>query len=529
MIKTIITIDIGTTSIRGILFDPRGRALHIEQQHNPPEYHTDGRVEQDPKVWPRGLLSLLSGCASKAAETGAKVAGVVLTSQRSSVIPVDEGGTPFRPAIMWQDKRTADLCKSLQAEEPEVFRRTGLRISPVFSAPKMRWIRDNEPEVYRKAYKMAGIQDYLLFHATGLWRTDQSLAGRTNLLNLSSRTWDDELVRIFGLDRRILCDLIEPGAVAGGLNAKTASAAGLPSGLPVISAGGDQQCAALGLGMYSPETVVANTGTGSYLIAHAEKPVFDPEMRLSCNPSAVPGAYILEAAVLTSGSVYRWFSENFYPAGGPGGGSFETINADAEKSPPGSHGVILFPYFKGSGSPRWDPRAKGLFLNLSLSTRRADMARAVLEGIAAEIGENLDLLEKFCGPAGSVSVSGGMTSFDLYNHIQADIFNKKVVRHRFKEATALGAWMSAAKTLGFYSGYREAFEAAVSGRPPEIFSPDPPRVSLYADMMKRRDKLTRLFEAGGLFELLEPGKKIWYSSGMPDTPGTSSSIKRVGF
>jgi sugar (pentulose or hexulose) kinase len=273
------------------------------------------------------------------------------------------------------------------------------------------------------------------------------------------------------------------------------------SGLPVISAGGDQNCAALGQGVYSAGTVVTNTGTGSYLIAHADQPTFDPGMRLACNASALPEAFIVEATLVTSGSIYRWFSERFYPAAGPPDQAFQEINAEAVSAPAGANGVALLPYFKGAGTPWWNPKATGTFLNLTLSTTRADMARAVLEGIAAEMKESLELIEELVGPVGSISASGGLTALGLYNQIQADMLEKPVHIHRFTEATALGAWVNAVAALGIHPSRPAAFEAVVQDSPPAVFTPEPGAVRIYSDLRRRRNAAARLLETSGYYDL----------------------------
>lgn len=218
---------------------------------------------------------------------------------------------------MWQDTRTRALCAAMAGDESLVYSRAGLKITPVFSAIKMRWLREEAPEVYRRAAKLLGIQDYVLHILTGEFRTDRSLASRTNLLNLESLDWDDDLLRLFGVERSKLCDLIDPGLSAGSLDLYLASMAGLPAGIPVVSAGGDQQCGAVGLGAIGTERIVANTGTASYLLGHSPRPVLDTKMRTGCNVSAQPGLYLVEASVISTGSVYRWLSERSIP-GQPG-------------------------------------------------------------------------------------------------------------------------------------------------------------------------------------------------------------------
>jgi glycerol kinase len=496
--RGILVIDAGTTSIRTILFDEGGRAVSVAQRENPPIHYPDGRVEQSPETWSRLLAELLAESAVSARERGVEPVCLSLASQRSSVIPVDRDGLPLHPAIMWQDRRAADLCRELESYAPFVYRKTGLTISPVFSAIKMTWFRKNMPSLFERTHKMLGIHDYLLFMLTGEFRTDRSLASRTNLLNLESRDWDEELLKLFGVERRQLCDLIEPGSRAGSLLPSMAAATGLATGLPVISAGGDQQCAALGMGLLSAGQMIANTGTGSYLIGHADRPALDPEMRVSCNVSALPGAYIVEAGILASGAIYSWFDDRFFGAA-RGEGRFARINAEAAAAPAGANGALLMPHFKGAGAPHWNPKAKGLFYGLSLGTTRGEMARSILEGIAAELADNMELIEALTGAAVEVRVAGGLTNNPLYNGIQADMYGKRVLRSTDGEATARGAWIAASAVLGIHPSYRRAYEAVETI--PETTLPDEAHAAIYARLREKRRRLYAALDSGGVFDL----------------------------
>jgi len=484
--------------MRAILYDGDGRIVHVYQRDNAPEYFDDGRVEQAPQAWAGILADSLAACVVAAREGGVEIAGISVTAQRSSVIPVDADGVPLHPAIMWQDRRTAELARELQAHDALVYGKTGLKISPVFSALKMLWFRRERPELWRRTHKMIGIQDWVLYLLSGRYVTDHTFGSRTNLFDLRARQWDDALLDLFGVERRMLCDLVEPGAVVGGLTPAMAAATGLPAGLPVVSAGGDQQCAALGLGLFSPHRAVSNTGTGSYLIGHADHPVFDEAMRLACNASAVPGAYIVEAAVLTSGAIYRWCRDAFY-----GEASFDALNAEAAAAPAGANGLLLLPHFKGSGAPYWDPQARGAFYNLTLSTTRGEMARAILEGIAVEMKGGLALVERLCGRVDSVSVSGGLARSDLFNQIQSDVFDRPVERFANNEATSLGAWIAGAVAVGLESSYPAAFARAARPEASRQYHPETSQRALYERQCRRSEALYQALASPALRELFE--------------------------
>ena len=485
----IITIDIGTTSMRAILFDRKGRQIAMARRDNQPTYYPDGRVEQSADTWKSILEQVLSECAASASEACMAVEGISLTSQRSSVIPIDAAGQPLQSAIMWQDMRTEAMCRKLSAREADVYGICGMRITPVMSAIKMKWFKENSPDVFRRTWKMAGIHDFVLHLLTGRFLTDPSLASRTNLLNLARLDWDPDLMAFFGIPRSMLCDMVPTGCIAGDLLPALAARTGLGAGLPVITAGGDQQCAALGLGLTAPGRIIANTGTGSYLLAFSDHPVFDKEMRVFCNASALPGAYVVEASLPASGVVYRWFGDTFYPVPVGACGDFSAMNAEAEASPMGSKGLLFLPHFKGSVSPRFNPNAKGTFHNLDLGTTRGDMSRAILEGIVAEMADNLELLESLTGKVEWVNASGGLTKFNLFNRIQADMYGRKLRLAEHCEATARGAWISAAAALGICRSIGEAAAVAEEGSRIEEIQPDPAATEFYRGLRKTRQAL----------------------------------------
>lgn len=477
----LIALDVGTTSLRAVLYDVCGRALHVERRFCEPRYHEGGRVEEDPATWSAGVTDALAGCAAQAARTGVRLHCVSATAQRSSVIAVDAGGAPLHPALMWQDTRAASLASAMAAELPRVYRRTGLRISPVFSAVKMTWLRRHRPEVWGATARLLGVQDWVVHLLTGRYVTDHTFGSRTNLMDLAARDWDDELLELFEVPRHLLCELVAPGSVVGGIEPEFAARTGLASGLPVVSAGGDQQCAALGLGLFDAGCAVANTGTGSYLIGHSARPALDDAMRVSCNVSALPGAYIVEAAMLSTGAVRQWFDALADRDG------VDPPERDDEIAavPPGADGLVVLPHFEGSGSPHWDPRARGAIVGLGLDTTRAQLRRAILEAIATELAQGLEIVESLCGRAEQVHVSGGLTRSALFNRIQSDALERPVLRFEEGEATAHGAWIAGCVATGLADGHAQAFARIAQRAPPARYDPDPASASVYRGLRRR--------------------------------------------
>lgn len=488
---SILTIDVGTMSIRAIVYSTDGRILSETSYEYSATFRPPGLVEQNPADWRVGLLTVLSGAGAYVTEHKLDLAAIAVTSQRASVIPVDSTGYPLHPAVTWQDKRSAPQAEQLVNELSfeGLYLRTGLRANPYFSAPKMMWFAQEAPDIYRDAAKLIGVQDYVVFLLTGQFVTDWTQAARTMLLNIHNFRWEPEVLAASGIDEAKLADLVPPGtAVEGGLRRSIAKAVNLPEGLPVIIGGGDQQCAALALNVISAGHAEANTGTGSFAIAHTDRPVHHPEYRVLCSASAMPGKWITEAGIFNSGAIYRWFRELL---GGTSATSYEELNDAAAASPVGANGVVMLPHFEGSAAPNWNTYAKGVFFNLSIGTTRGDLCRSILEGIALELTANLRLMESMIGQIEMLSVAGGMARSDLFNQIQANAMDRTVVRYPNAEASSLGAVMSAMVTLGLADSYSAAFEAVVSGDP-VIYTPDAGAHAVYSEVDRRR---RRLYEA----------------------------------
>ena len=499
--KTILTLDLGTSSVRGTLYSIDGEELFSAAHSYAPEFLNDGRVRQAPSSWNDGVLEVLRRCGDASGETDASPQVIAVTSQRASVIPVDESGTALYDAIMWQDKTTHAECREIerQISNKEAYSITGLRIDPYFSAPKIMWLKGNEPDIFKRSKAFLGVQDYVVLMLTGKMVTDHSQACRTLLMDIRSREWSPRMLEICAVDESRLPALVAPGSIVAPLLPKIAEATHLPSHTRVLLAGGDQQVAAIGMGVITEGTAEANTGTGSFLIAPVAEPVLHPEEKTLCSAAAIPGQWVAEAGVLTTGILYSWFAAEFTSTFTSDSEDFAEINKLVKESPPGANGIIALPHFKGSAAPFWNPYAKGLFFNLTLANTRADMARALLESVVLDMGANLKLLQELLPrPIAEVVIAGGLTRFDLFNQLQADVFATQVRRPANSEASSTGALISALVTLGVHADYRTAFEA-VGGPAGTRLQPSREHASVYEKADILREKLYRALDEAGIY------------------------------
>ena len=479
----ILVLDVGTSSMRGTLWDMGPDILWKDQLTYSPDYPGDGLAEQDPADWLGAAEKLCAGAAGFAA-----VDAVALTSQRSSVIPADGNGQPLGPAIMWQDTRNRALCESLASSEERVRAVSGTGINTVFSGGKMTWLRRERPEVYNKAVHLFVIPEYLVFHMTGESVLDYTYGSRSMLMDLRRNAWSGELLELFGVEEKKLGRLIPPSSVAGRVTEAFSRRTGLPSGIPVVTCGGDQQCAALGQGVFRTGSASVNLGTGAYLISPAAAVPDTIPAGVLCNASAVPGTYILESSVLTCGGALNWFLREI-----AGNADVSLAGEALSVSPPGAGGVVALPYFQGRSAPDWNSEARASFCGMTLSTRREDLLRALLEGICTEVSRGLDAMS---ADIGRIHVSGGLSRTPEICRLLADVTGHEVLRSGEGDATTRGAWMSAAVCLGLAPDWDAAWEQIRDGES-DIFRPDTDNTALYAGLRIKMDALYNAEKTAG--------------------------------
>ena len=501
--NAILVIDTGSSSMRGILFSPEGKILHREQRKYFMRVEESGIAEQSPAQYAEALLEICTACGKQAASQNTRIRALSFTSQRSSILPLDRAGQPLCDIITWYDKRSVAICEEkIRIFGDEIYAIAGMKPTPVLSAPKMLWLRRTNPQLYDKAEKIVGIHDYLLYLCTGRLVTDATLASRTCLMDSRTLQWSDRLLEIFELDRSKLCTLLVPGSAIGCISAEFARQTGLSADTEVISAGGDQQCSVLGQGLLRPGMAGVTVGTGAYLAAICDQPYFDPKQRVNLNAAVTPGHWVLEASTLSSGAVYDWFNRLFYTESGQSY-PMELIDREVSGSPAGARGVLALPDLAGKGCPDWDDWAHGTFYNLDFSSTRGDIARALLEGIAAEIAECHAVLREIDSRIMNISVTGGLAKFGKFVQILADMIEFSIDRCTIEETTAIGAYLAASAALGWAESIEEACNKFLHDQPEPIrFDPNPANTAVYRRVNQARRLLSNALPNQQLTQLL---------------------------
>lgn len=470
----VLVVDIGTSSMRGILFAEDGKRLLNHQIFYCPGHISKDWIEQPAKDWENAIVNIVKYISGQAKKMQLTVDVISVTAQRSSVIPLDKYGKPLMPAIMWQDTRNSRLCKGLEKENKLVFNKSGAGVNTVFSGGKMAWVKAYHPDIYKNVYKFVNVPEYVIYLMTGEFRTDTTYGSRSNLMNLRKRSWDPELLKLYGLEEEKLCMLQEPGSICGKVTKEFSFRTGIVSGIPVISAGGDQQCAAVGQGAYQEGVLSVVTGTGAFLISTCGSVPDKLDNRLICNCSAIKGQYILEASVLTCCSAFDWYRRNFYD---DGRGGYEKINEELKELYDMEEECIILPYFQGR-STEWNPDAKAFFANVTLSTGRGNLLKALVEGIFMEIRNNIQVMRQYMDISAAY-ISGGLTNSHVMNQMQADIYRMTLHRMENSESTALGALIVTLVNLGVYHSPQQAFRIIRQWDSMESFDANPDKEQEY--------------------------------------------------
>jgi glycerol kinase len=423
-----------------------------------------------------------------------RVVGISVTNQRETIVPIGEDGAPLRRAIIWQDRRTVPQCEWIEKEfsQDAVYSITGLTVDPYFSAPKILWIKQNEEPVFKKAHKFLLVHDYLIFRLSDEFVTDFSNASRTMLFDVRGGMWSKRILDEFEIPEEKLPLTVESGSQIGELTSKAAKETGLKEGTPVVTGGGDQQCAALGVGVVREGMLKSTTGTGTFLLAHSKTVRLDPGLRVLCSRHVIPNSFVVEASMFTTGSALKWFRDNLGVeektiADDRGVDPYEVITEEADTIPAGAEGVIHIPHFVGAGAPNWNPHSRGIFAGLALGHTRAHIIRAILEGVSYEIRTNVEVMRELGLPSKEVRVTGGSARSETWMQIQANILRVPVIRTQMEEATAVGAAILACKGIGIFKSVANAAEEMVKTLPP--LSPTRETLEIYQKGYKKFNEL----------------------------------------
>ncbi len=483
MAQYILAHDVGTSGNKATLYRIDGKLAGSMVEEYPTYYPNSGWVEQNANDWWKAVCVSTKKLLEQTDIKPAEVACVSFSAQMMGCLLVDKAGTPLRNMLIWADTRSAIQEKHMleRVNMERCYQITGHRLSASYSAAKLLWIKDNQPELYQQAYKMLHAKDYLVFKLTGQFVTDFSDASGTNLLDIRRKEWSRELLEAFGVRPDLLPELHASTDVVGRVTNQAAKECGLLAGTPVVLGGGDGSCACVGADVVQPGKAYNVIGSSSWISMAAEQPYFDPEMRTFNWIHLDENLYTPCGTMQAAGYSYAWYRdtlgrEEIAAAKEQGTSAYELMNQEAAASAPGANGVLFLPYLLGERSPLWDHNAKGAFVGMGISTTKGDMTRSVLEGVGYNLKTILDILEN-CAKIEGITMIGGGTKGTLWLQILADIWQKPLyVPGYLEEATSMGAAICGGVGIGVYSDFGIAETFAKTER---VITPHPELAPIY--------------------------------------------------
>ncbi len=453
-------IDVSTTATKALLIGPDGEVVSVASSEYNYETPRPMWTEQHPHLWWQATVASIRRVLAESGVNPADVRGVGLTGQMHGLVLLDEKGQVLRPAILWNDQRTAAECDEIRARlgKDRLIQITGNDALTGFTAPKILWVRNNEPEIFARARHILLPKDYVRYRLTGEFAIDKADGAGTILFDLKTRDWSREVLETLEIPPEWLPPTFEGPQITGRVTPEAAEETGLKAGTPVMAGGGDQSAQAVGVGAVEPGVVALTLGTSGVVFASTQEPFIEPEGRLHAFCHAVPERWHLMGVMLSAGGSLRWYRDTIAP-----GMDFDTLLAPAAAVPPGSEGLLYLPYLTGERTPYPDPLARGAFVGLTVRHTQAHMTRAVLEGVAFGLRDSFELM-KAVGLAEitQVRASGGGARSPLWRQILADVLGVELVTVNTTEGAAYGAALLAATGAGVFPDVPAACTAVVT-------------------------------------------------------------------
>jgi len=481
----LLGIDVSTTGAKALLIDERGRVIAGVTTEYPLSTPRPLWSEQSPADWWQGVRSSIQGALAKSGLKGTEISGIGLTGQMHGLVMMDRAGQVLRPAILWNDQRTGPQCAEITEKAGGLSRLlelTGNAVLPGFTAPKIVWVRENEPSVYEKTAHILLPKDYARYCLTGEYATEVSDASGTSLLDVAHRRWSEPMLSALDIPRDWLPRCTESPEVSGTISVAAARETGLKPGTPVVGGGGDQAAQAVGSGIVKAGIISVTSGTSGVVFAHADKYAAESRGRLHSFCHAVPDKWHLMGVMLSAGGSFRWLRDSLgepeRTAAAKGGEDpYDLLTRAASRAPAGCAGLLFLPYLTGERTPYPDPQARGAFIGLTVLHQKDHIIRSVLEGVSFGLRDCLELIKDLGVPIEQVRASGGGARSALWRQIQADVFGNELVLVNVTEGAAYGAALLAGVGAGVFASVEEAVAQTV--KITERIPPIPANVDCY--------------------------------------------------
>ena len=458
-------IDIGTSGTKTLIMDETGKIL-AEASATYPSYHPKPLwSEQDPEDWWKATVKTVRSVVRKAKVKRDAVKAIGLSGQMHGSVFLDQNDRVVRKALLWNDQRTAAECDEIEKRAGGRKKLIQMVANPAltgFTAPKILWLRNNEPKKFDRVKKILLPKDDVRRRMTGEYATDVSDASGMLLLDVRKRTWSTKLLEKLELDRDLFADCFESEEVTGNLTAAAAKELGLTESCVVVGGAGDCAANAVGTGVVKSGVLSTSIGTSGIMFVHSDKVEIDPDGRLHTFCHAVNGKWHMMGVSLTGGGALDWFAKNLCAeVGSKSKNVFDVLNEESAVVPPGCEGLFFLPYLAGERTPHADPYARGSFVGLTLKHQRGHLARAIMEGVTYAMRDSLEIIKGMGVPVRQIRVSGGGSQSELWRQLQADVFGQAAVTINAEQGPAYGVALLAAVGAGAFKDISEACDATI--------------------------------------------------------------------
>ncbi|MFW5986342.1 MAG: xylulokinase, partial [Halanaerobiales bacterium] len=474
----LLGLDIGTSGVKAILISVEGEIITTNTRSYPLSTPEAGWAEQNPEDWWQATRDVIKDALKASNIDEADLKGISLSGQMHSSVFLDKNMKVIRPAILWSDTRTSKQCQEILDKTGGLKNLINYVSNPAlegFTAPKILWLRDNEPENFDRVEQIFLPKDYIRYQLTGEINTEVSDAAGTLLLDVEAKDWSQGILDDLDLDRGMLPPVLNSIDVAGKITREVAEATGLKTGTPVVAGGADNACGAVGSGIVKEGRVMASIGSSGVVLAQTNTPTPDEQGRIHLFNHSRPDTWYMMGVMLSAGMSFSWMKEKMY-------GDrldYDELNKQAEAVAAGSEGLIFLPYLYGERTPHADASARGVFFGISGKHEQGHFFRSVMEGVTFGLRDSLELIKEKGIDIKEVRAIGGGAKSELWQQILADIFGEEISLLNVEEGPAFGAALIAGVGVGAYESFEEAESNIIQVT--KKISPQPVNISVYND------------------------------------------------
>lgn len=466
--NNLLGIDLGTTSLKISIFSESGEWIASESQEYPILIPEPGFAEQDPEAWWEGLISSCQVLCRKYPEEFRNICGIGLCGQMHTQVYLDNEFKILRPAITWMDQRASGIVDQIKSDSTYrdlIFRETSNDVSTTYTALHVKWVQQNQPEIWSRVRHILVAKDYLKFKLTGQMVTDYAEASGTLLFDVQKEKWSGTVFKTFDIPQEYFPEVQPSDTLIGTISPEAGMATGLKSGIPVVNGSSDNSASALGSGMTNPGQVTLIIGTAGVITVCSDRPLVDPQKRTLCWHYCLRDRWATLGIMQTAGESLEWFKNTFDCQSGTqasSGDIFNQYNESAKNVPEGSGGLIFLPYLNGERTPYWDPDARGVFFGINLKTSKGHFIRSIMEGVSFALRNNIEAVESLGIQINEVRAVGGGLKSQVWLEILGKVLRIPITTVSIRDTANLGNILLCGHALGIFPSYLKSVDKIIT-------------------------------------------------------------------